>query len=809
MSHIAHVREMDERPQMVKDHLLDAKKLAELYGEKFGMKYVSGLAGLLHDLGKYSNDFQNYLKQALEHPDNPPTRGTVDHSTAGGKLLFEVLHEQREKDLFAVLTAEIAGNAIISHHSYIHDYIDPNLETPYIKRVKEKELSEYQLCKKKFFEEVMSEKEFNQYCMFAKKELEEQFQKIDKMKYAELGTFLNKCVFSALIDADRTNTREFEEDCLGESLISKPDIMKVFYDRLMEKIQSFSIGENVQSHINQLRSQMSEECDKAAEKPSGIYTLSIPTGGGKTLASLRYGLKHAINEKKDRIIYVVPFTTIIEQNAKDIRQTLKNDDLILEHHSNMMTDDSEEEDDDWHAKSKRKLALAKDNWDSPIIFTTMVQYLNAFYDYGSSNARRIHNLSNSIIVFDEVQKVPTHCLSLFNMSLNYLSQFGSSSIVLCTATQPALNFVQENLNISSDAEMISNLNEVTAAFKRVNLIDDATKSQIDTIQLSDKCLNILEEENNLLVILNTKSAVRKLFEQLKEHISNDVSIYHLSTSMCAAHRKDILENIHDDIKNGNKIICVSSQLIEAGVDVDFNCVIRSLTGLDSIAQAAGRCNRNGKLATKPVYMIDHVEENLDKLQEIAAGKEITRKMLIDMKNDPELFNGDLLNQDAITHYFKMFYKNQEHKMNFHIPKLDKDMTELLTALGYQSTIFRAYKSKNNSLPITAMSTSIRTASKNFAVIDQPTTSVLVPYKEGQDYITQLNSQLKIEDISQLFKKIQHYSVQLYKHELDKIIENEGAIHYIDGEVLVLKEPFYSYESGVDIEGTGGLSDLMI
>ncbi|GJM77091.1 hypothetical protein HMSSN036_93070 [Paenibacillus macerans] len=294
-----------------------------------------------------------------------------------------------------------------------------------------------------------------------------------------------------------------------------------------------------------LRARMSEQCDVfAAERPSGIYTLSIPTGGGKTLASLRYALRHACKYNKQRIIYVVPYTTIIEQNADEVRKILKDSEHILEHHSNIIEDDpngrgDDDEADDGIITDKEKLKLSRDNWDSPIIFTTLVQFLNVFYAKGNRNTRRMHNLSHSVIVFDEVQKVPIHCIALFNEALNFLKQDAHCSILLCTATQPTLEEVKRSLWKDRDGEIVPNLSEVAKAFKRVELIDQ-TEDPMTNETLAGWVKSEINGWGSTLIILNTKRVVKDLYEKLKDF---PVPVYHLSTSMCAAHRKEQLEEI--------------------------------------------------------------------------------------------------------------------------------------------------------------------------------------------------------------------------------------------------------------------------
>jgi CRISPR-associated endonuclease/helicase Cas3 len=807
MSYIAHIRESDKKVQTVESHLLEVKDLAESFGEKLGVKHLAGLAGMLHDLGKYSDEFKEYILKAVNNPAAPPKRGSVDHSTAGGKLLYELYHTGSKVNPYKGLAAEVVGNAIISHHSYLQDFLSPDLDSNYLKRVQDKELTEYSTAKQNFFKQVMSEGDFYKYVDQAAVELEKYLSKEPVENWGRQLMFLTKFIFSSLIDADRTNTRLFEENKKDDSLKKQEELFEVYYERLMEKIHSFKDHPSANTPINRLRTEMSDQCDQFAENPSGIYTLSIPTGGGKTLASLRYALKHANLYHKKRIIYVVPYTTIIEQNAEEVRKILLDDDNILEHHSNVIEDENvNDESQSGRMNVHQKLKLAKDNWDSPIIFTTMVQFLNVFYAKGSRNIRRLHNLSESVIIFDEVQKVPISCVSLFNLALNFLKTYAHSSIVLCTATQPALDFVEHKLEINTDAEMISSLDHVIEAFKRVEIIDQATNETINNEELSNFIGTKIEEVQSVLVILNTKSVVKNLYQLLKEK-EIGIPIYHLSTAMCAAHRNKILDNIRQHLKKGNKIICISTQLIEAGVDISFECVIRSLAGLDSIAQAAGRCNRHGEKEIQNVYLIDHEEENLVHLKEIKVGKQVTRKILIDMKRDRTSHGGDLFSKQAMERYFKEYYTELSTNLNYFIPELKKEMTELLTATKNISSYHQAYCHKEGKNFPLFLVNSYKTAAEHFYVIDNNTTSVIVPYEEGKDIIAELNGNGSIEDLTSLLRKVQQYTINLYRNELDQLAKNDGLVSYLDGKVLVLKEGAYNEEFGLNIENDSSL-DLL-
>lgn len=830
---IAHIRASDKQVQTVEAHLLGVCKLAEKYGEKLGVKHVTGLAGLLHDMGKYTNAFADYILAAEAAANNPsvskPKRGSVDHSTAGGKLLYDLFHG--DKSPYRVVLAEIVGNAIISHHSYLKDFFGPELESDYLKRVIEKELEEYEQSKQTFFEHVIGEKDLNAYVDQAAVELEQYLNKGADNEPLELQLmFLTKLTFSALIDADRTNTRAFEMNLPDEPELDVNPLFHTYYDRLLKKVHTFQSAKDASKRINRLRHEMSEQCDQFAEQPPGIRTLSIPTGGGKTFASLRYALKHAFTFHLKRIIYIVPYTTIIEQNAAEIRKILEDDTHILEHHSNVVherrdrkeaptTHNEDQELDGLAVTQEQKLELVKDNWDAPIIFTTMVQFLNVFFTKSSRNIRRLHNVCEAVLIFDEVQKVPTSCISLFNLTLNFLRNYGGSSIVLCTATQPALDYVEHKLDMSQNEEIIGNIDDVIKEFTRVKLIDKATGETFTTDKLAQFVDDALNEVQSVLVILNTKSVVKALCEQLGDQVVDEqgtvIPVYHLSTYMCAAHRNAILEKVKQHLKHKEKVICVSTPLIEAGVDISFECVIRSLAGLDSIAQAAGRCNRHREHNMQNVYIIDHAEENLKQLEEIRKGKAIVSIMLKDMVCDPTAHGGDLLSRAAISRYFQEYYMERASDLDYTVPKLSKSLTSLLFAYGNDTDgYYQAYLQQRKKQP--QMEDAIRslciknsygTAAEHFKVIEDLTTPVIVPYGKGKEIIAQLNGGGTIDDLTDLLRSAQPFTVNLYEYDIRRMDQSGGLGSCLDGKVLVLKEGAYNDTFGVDIENDSKMGFL--
>lgn len=804
---IAHIRKSDGKRQTVEEHLQGVKRLASIYGQTIGVEHLAGLAGVLHDMGKYSDRFREYILEAVSHPEDTSKRGTVDHSTAGGKLLYEAFHSEGNS-VPEKLLSEIVGNAIISHHGGLQDFLSPELTSDYLNRVKEKEIEDFQMIVEAFHQKVLDQKDFQSYVeqgsLELKDFLKQNINEQNGQKFFLILTFLTKYLFSCLIDADRTNTRCFEENISSNIESQNGALFQAYYDKLTAHLSGLNADSHAQTRINQLRGEMSQQCDDFASKPSGVYTLSIPTGGGKTLASLRYALKHAVEHNKDRIIYVVPYTTIIEQNAKTVKDILGDSDHIVEHHSNVVEENIVEEESDGQAYLRDKsLRLARDNWEAPIIFTTMVQFLNAFYDKGTRNVRRLHNLANAVIIFDEVQSVPVKCVSLFNEAVNFLKGAGHSSILLCTATQPALDFVKNNIE-KIDGEIVQNLPKITEAFKRVEIVDKTTDLGWDTEELSDFVFEQLQDKSSILVILNTKTVVRKLFNHMKETIDPNLKIFHLSTSMCAAHRKDILKEVNEAIDNHEKVICLSTQLIEAGVDISFECVIRSLAGLDSIAQAAGRCNRHGEYDFSNVYVIKHKEENLQHLKEIEKGADITKDMLHDQE-DSEGFK-NLLSSEALGFYFQSYYDEMKKDLDYSIPTLQKNMFDLLKGGAYR----KAYSHKEGKAFGLMLDASMKTAANHFKVIDNQTTSLLVPYgDEGQDIIAEFNGEITPENMTSLLKKAQHYTVNVYQHELDRLSQSDNIHVLLDGKLLCLKEKAYDCNYGINVEGDGVMSSHII
>jgi CRISPR-associated endonuclease/helicase Cas3 len=541
--------------------------------------------------------------------------------------------------------------------------------------------------------------------------------------------------------------------------------------------------------------------------------LTVPTGGGKTEAGLRFALHHAQAHKMDRVFYIVPYITIIDQNAKETRKVLQDvdenskplDKIVLEHHSNFVPSDD----------TRRRHNLLAENWDAPIVFTTQVQFLEALFGSGTRDARRMHQLANSVIILDEVQTVPIKIIHMLNTALRFLAHDCGSTIVLCTATQPPLDSLPENpyraLTIKPEQKIIQNETELFEKLKRVEVHDERKSGGSTNTEIVELTERALQEKGSVLIVVNTRASALALYDEIKKQ-DLGAKAYHLSTNMCPAHRMDVLENkIKPALKAKEPVICVSTQLIEAGVDIDFGAVIRALAGLDSIAQSAGRCNRHGlREGLGSVWVVNPEEENLTRLPDIKIGRGHAQRVLDDFKDNPEPFEDDRIGLNAIAAYYNFYYQSRKDEMSYPVDKnssvgRDDDLFNLLSinilsAKNYQTSHLGAS-------PEILLRQSFRTASNEFCVIDSLTRGVIVPYKNGDEIIKELCGEFGIEKQGKLLKQAQRYSVNLFKYQFDKLAKT-GAIQEVQegAGIYHLNEQYYSEEFGWDDEP---VSDMTI
>ena len=611
------------------------------------------VAGILHDAGKLGTKNQDDFKNILKLGDKVHKHG-LDHSTAGGRLALELIKEWPVSEFISTL--------IYFHHG-MEDCINLENGQSLQERRLKKEI-EYAYIKEKFFriydiktlkksgeEAIQSyQKIFNNINEFVKKQ--DPSGKKYGSRYFYLGMYL-RIALSLLTDSDWTDTACFFQNIPLSKRISQEETQEIwqkcihnFEQYLKNEIQNNPDNGN---QLNSFRQEISDSCRKAAETNQKLYRLTVPTGAGKTLSSLRFALYHARKEQKNRIIYIAPFTSILEQNAEEIRKATGLPSVVLEHHCNVICEEGEEE----------KYRNFTETWDSPIIVTTAVQILNTLFSDQKSCIRRMHNLCNSVIIFDEVQAIPVKCTELFNLAVNFLSQFCGTTVVLCSATQPTLASLEEN-NICRCVEMSGESEKYAKAFKRVEIIDETERYSggMETEDLRDFVLEKTEEYRSTLVIVNTTKCAFEVFQKLEDSCTEEYAIFHLSNNMCPQHKLDTLKEIRNVLRKSKKIICVSTQVVEAGVNFSFGCVIRSKAGFDNVIQAAGRCNRHkelGRMGAVYIVQMSQEAEKLEHLREIRNAQAALQKVLDDFKHDKKKFNYALDSEIAIKFYYSVYH----------------------------------------------------------------------------------------------------------------------------------------------------------
>jgi len=798
----------DGEKQYLNDHLVGvAEKTAE-FASKIGFEQQGELIGLLHDIGKASKEFQQYLGSAAglidpdadDYVDASTKKGKVDHSSAGAQFIYNVLSRNGPE---GILAAQILSLCIASHHTGLIDCLSPdgrgNFSTRMGKREELTHINEALSCldrdERKRLDDLLSKGPLVKHLSKKLVALKENNDSKETLSFKR-GLFV-RFLFSCLIDADRLDAADFE--CPDNTQLrnyGKSPSWESLIKRLNNKLKAF---EN-KNDVDKLRSQVSQQCFQFSGKPKGIYQLTVPTGGGKTLASLRFALNHANapKDKMDRVFYIIPYTSIIDQNAEEVRKILEEKDsegkyldkIVLEHHSNLTP-----------GKETRRQNLLSENWDAPVVFTTSVQFLEALFGSGTRSARRMHQLANSVIIFDEVQTIPVRCVHMFNVALRFLVNSCGSTVVLCTATQPLLDKVepiQRSLTIVPEQRMMKDEKELFKKLKRVKVYDSRKVGGWAEEEVAELVKQELQNTAGVLIIVNTKTAARSLCQKLKD--IRQANIYHLSTNMCPAHRMRVLNLVKEKLSLKQPVICVSTQLIEAGVDIDFGSVIRYLAGLDSIVQAAGRCNRNGKPKLGNVWIVNPANENLDKLPDIRIGIEKAERVLDEYKDNPEAFDKDILGPKAMEQYYKYYFYDRKDEMNYPVTSDSVVGREdnLFSILSTNTRSVQEYQRINkNSLPHLPLRQSFRAASQAFHAIDSLTQGVIVPYKDGKAIINELCSTDDIKKQHKLLHAAQRYSVNLFPHEWKKL---EKAIHEVreGAGIYYLDEQYYSPDFGLSM-----------
>lgn len=540
----------DERVQSLTDHLDGTMRLAESFGAGMGLGAEAGLFGKIHDKGKDTPAFQDYIYGRKQ--------SRVDHSTAGAKSFFE------NKDIGWLRL--IGALCVAGHHTGIPDFGS---------KVDTAETSTLQGRMKKEISSVLHPELYSMDSTSINKnhlnELIASGNSLDVM-------MLTRMLFSCLVDADFLDTEAFmnNQPVRKNEFPSLKEIAAMFWSRLEE--DGYFRPKNA---LNEKRCEILHTCMRKGEGKQGLYSLTVPTGGGKTISSMAFAMKQAMKWQKERIIYVIPYLSIIEQTADVFRAFLGNH-AVLESHSQVDYDSLPEEGSEEAGRVAERMKLAAENWDAPVVITTNEQFFESLYANKTSRCRKLHNIANSVIILDEAQMMPVDFLKPCLHVLEQLVHYYGCTVVLCSATQPELGrYLQKNPIQKNPIEIMENVGELFQFFKRVTFDIDGETDYAEIAKKLDEC-------EQVLCIASTKKEAEKIFELL------DGEAMYLSTNLCPAHRREIIREMKTRLQDGKPCRVVSTSIISVGVDIDFPVVYLQYTGLDSLIQGAGRCNREGR-----------------------------------------------------------------------------------------------------------------------------------------------------------------------------------------------------------------------
>ena len=732
---------LDGRPQGewegLRTHLQAVAHRAASFGERFGAGEWARIAGLWHDLGKYSEAFQKYLKdtnspdphQAELEGERGQSATRVDHSTAGAQ------HAVAANPLFG----QILAYAIAGHHSGLLDW---RRDGACLNHRLEKAIEPWNAAPLDLKEVPITEPPASLRLAFRHSGKERGFA----------AALFTRMLFSCLVDADFLETERFvNPDRCCQRPRWPADVLHRMAAALDEHVAGFKLE---QSTVNRQRAEVRQACLDAAGHKPGLFSLTVPTGGGKTLSSLAFALRHAQRWDLERVIYVAPFTTIIEQNADAFRTALRSlnsqglPDPIVEHHSNLDV-----------GKETYTSRLATENWDAPLIVTTSVQFYESLFANRTSRCRKLHHLARSVIVLDEAQCLPVDLLKPCLRTLEELSRAYGTSIVLCTATQPAIHKREDfSIGLEGVTEIVPDPQHLYSSLRRVEV------RYLDRLR-DDPLAEHLAAEEQVLCIVNTRGHARTLFDKLGKGEGH----FHLSALMCPEHRSARLKTIRGRLDKKKPCRVISTQLIEAGVDIDFPAVYRSFTGLDSIAQAAGRCNRAGRLP------------ELGRVYVFRSEHSRSESLWVDVKNCAAqlISQADPLALDVIEHYFRLYFWENVDRWD---------------AKGILQE-FRV-----NDTPPTPFRFAFQKVAKLFRLIEETTQPVSIPWgEEGRHLCETLRESREFPD-RLLLRKLQRYTVQVPKRLFDTHVGRSIDLVHERFPVLINLETNYCDDVGLDLDG---------
>lgn len=792
------------REETVAEHTRKTTFLCNEKGKRCGLSQIMSLCGIIHDMGKNKQIFNDYLH--ADENTKRKLRGTIAHASTGAKCIYDLYHNGSNNTKVMV---EMISYAVAAHHG-LFDCVDIEHKDTFSNKLsKVDDYDEaYDIARRDYLNEYDLDKifvnatdEFNSVWNKIKGLLTElkpmllsKYGSAAKEMLSECQLFVLACLqrlmLSILIDSDWEATSDFMDNI---DTLSKPTdfgFKEIFeeagenFEKYMckkqQSITDFQLTDKEKA-IFEARNLLQNECVRFAEHPAGIYCLPIPTGGGKTLSSLAYALEFCrMHPETERIIYVSPFISITEQNAQVFRDAIGNDKWILEHHSSVIKN-MEAENEDYRSSELSRYDI---NWEEPFICTTFVQFMNTLFSDKSESIRRMHRLVNAVVIIDEIQAMPLKCVHTFNYMVNFLNAVCKTNVILCTATQPTLEEAECPICYSEPKYMIENTTEWVRKFERVKINTPKMDQKYTFESLGDEIAERIEEYQSILVVLNTKSAVRKLYDILK---ARNINAVYLTTNLCAEHRSDKLTSIKETLKNKQEnIVVISTNLIEAGVDISFECVYRSMTGLDSLAQTAGRCNRNGEMDQGIIYLIMLEDENTGNMGELQQNLRITEKVIYQYLNSKK--PGSLLMSEWMNEYYKNVYFNASDKMNFPIEELDTNIIELLS-MG-----FTPIEKKN------LMNQAYKTAGKAYRVIDDHSFGVIVPYKKGVELIESIQTEADAAKLKAYIRQAQRYTVNVRRSQLKNF---DGLIQPVSDKIpdfyMVAAPGAYNSDYGITPE----------
>ncbi len=782
------------REQTLREHSLGTARYAGLcIGETAGIRNIVTLAGLLHDMGKAKREFADYLEASFAG--ERVARGSVNHTFAGVIYLFGKYHTDASSP-YEKLTCEIIAYAMGAHHG-LFDCEDLDGQNGFIHRLRaDKREIGYDEAVGNFFSEVASERDTDGLFSGAVAETRDIFGRLsatyggerDKI-FFQLG-LLVRLALSAVVYGDRRSTAEF---AFGAAFPPPPEVAWSGYTEYFE--QKYSRLES-DTPINRVRGEIGEQCRAAAERPPGIYRLNVPTGGGKTLGALRYALHHAEKYRKRRVIFIIPLLGVLDQNAAVIREYLKDPGALSEHHSNVIRERRQGEEAD-------KLQFLTESWnDSPVIISTLVQLLEILFDGSTSAVCRMQALRDSVIVIDEVQSVPGKTALMFNMALNFLCQFAGATVVLSSATQPCFEELKWPLKLAAEPDIVRLTPEQKAVFRRAEITDRVDSYGMTIEECAEYCEGIAKNSASLLVICNTKREAQTLYAALLPAAEEaEWDIFHLSASMCQRHRVDVLKAMRGKlsavqkagVRAARKVVCVSTQVMEAGIDISFESVIRVLAGIDNIAQAAGRCNRGNEYGEAgKVYLINLRNENLSMLRDIARQQASAKSALEFVRGTP---SESVIGDEATRRYYRRLFEESERDIRYPV--------ELGGGTLYLADLLSRMKTSEEAGKTSFFRQPFLTAGKHFRVFDDNTVDVIVPYREGKDLIDALPggraTEFELPRYKEILGRAKPFIVSLYGWQKEEM-ERAGALYYrLDNRVPVLSERGYDAD-GIGVPG---------